>query len=382
MDLAELRSRRLFAQGLRGGPPVTATPTPVEVVSRSMAVQAQEYLPAQWGLAQRLSGDGRPDAAGVAALVDGGEILRTHVLRPTWHFVTPADARWLVELSAERVHRVNGTYYRRHGVDGADATASLDVVAAALADGHRTRAELSAALEAAGRPSSGLGFTLLLMYAELERIAISGASAGKQRTYAAFDERVPAAPPRPRADALAELAERFLLTRGPASARDFSAWSGFSLGDARTALADAADRTAGRIEPITGPDDEQQWQDAAIAAAWRARYRPDDPGRNVVDLLQAYDEYIMGHAAPRAYLQPSDRADPVHPEFPLHAMMVDGVMVGRWAPVLEAKRAAVRIVPWRVFSRAEERSLAASVAEVERFLGVPVTVEREEPTGP
>jgi hypothetical protein len=56
-------------------------------------------------------------------------------------------------------------------------------------------------------------------------------------------------------------------------------------------------------------------------------------------------------------------------------------MCGRWAPVVNTKRAAVRIVPWREFSPAEERSLAASVAEVERFFGTPVTVERVAPSG-
>jgi hypothetical protein len=62
--------------------------------------------------------------------------------------------------------------------------------------------------------------------------------------------------------------------------------------------------------------------------------------------------------------------------------MVDGVMCGRWAPVVEARRARVRIVPWRTFSTAEERALAASVAEVEGFLGVPVTVEVEPSAAP
>ncbi len=378
VELAELRSRRLFAQGLRGaGPGGASASSPVDVVQRSVAVQSQEYLAAQWGLAQRLPDAARPDAAAVAALIDGGAILRTHVLRPTWHFVTPADARWLLEVSAERVHRVNGTYYRRHGLEGAEVAASLDVVARSLAGGHRTRAELAAELEAAGRPSSGLGFTLLVMLAELDRVAISGASVGRQRTYAAFDERVPASPRKPRDEALAELAERFLLTRGPASARDFSSWSGFTLGDARTAFADAVERTEGRLEPVAGPDDEPLWQDGAVAAAWSAREASDDPDR--VDLLQAYDEYIMGYAVPRTYLQPPGRTDPVIPEFPLHAMMAGGTMAGRWAPSVNGRRAVVRLVPWRAFSPAEERSLAASVAEVETFLGVPVTIEREAP---
>ena len=104
---------------------------------------------------------------------------------------------------------------------------------------------------------------------------------------------------------------------------------------------------------------------------------PRGTGGPVIDLLQAYDEYIMGYAPPRSYLQPPGRRDPVRPEFPLHALAIDGVMAGRWAPVVDAKRARVRIVPWREFTRAEERALAASVAAVERFLGLPVAVERE-----
>ena len=126
------------------------------MVRRFVAVQAQEFLPAQWGLAARVPIERRPDAASVAAALDAGEILRTHVLRPTWHFLHPDDARWVMELSAERVHRANGTYYRRTGLEGDTATRAMDVIATSLAGGHRTRAELADALEAGGcrRPGS------------------------------------------------------------------------------------------------------------------------------------------------------------------------------------------------------------------------------------
>jgi hypothetical protein len=384
VDVAELRRLRLRAQGLRA--PFDASAP--EVVRRFVAVQAQEFLPAQWGLAARVPGALRPDAAAVAASLDASEILRTHVLRPTWHFLHPADARWVLELSAERVHRQNAIYYRRTGVDGEHAARGLDVIASSLAGGHRTRADLTAALESAGLTFTGLAFTYLLMLAELERVAISGANAGKQRTYAAFDERVPASAPRPRDEALAELAARFIASRSPVTDRDFAAWSGFTLGDTRQAFADAAAASDGRIETIE-VDGAAHWLDAAVAAdaGWG---RPDAGdseagGSGVVDLLQAYDEYIMGYAAPRTYLQSPGRATPVIPEFPLHALMVDGVMAGRWAPVVPAngKQATVRIVPWRPFTPSEDRALAASVAEVERFLGVPVTVtvEAAEPGG-
>lgn len=377
MDLAGLRELRLRVQGLRA--PFDASAS--EVVRRFAAVQAQEFLPAQWGLAVRVPTERRPDAATVAAALDAGEILRTHVLRPTWHFLHRDDARWIMEVSADRVYRASRTYLRRLGLEEGDTVRrGLALVAGSLDGGHRTRAELSAALEAGGLPLTGLAFTYLIMLAELERVAISGANAGRQRTYAAFDERVPASAPRPREEALAELAERFIASRGPATERDFAAWSGFTLGDARAAFADASDasgRGDGRIEHIDVDGAPHVLDAASVASLEPADSATDTAGRDVVDLLQAYDEYIMGYAPPRSYLQPPGRSDPVRPEFPLHALAVDGIMAGRWAPVVEAKRARVRIVPWRELSRAEERSLAASVAEVERFLGMPVTVEHE-----
>lgn len=368
MDLVELRSLRLRAQGLRAPRDASAP----EVVRRLVAVQAQEFLPSQWGLAMRVREDQRPDAAAVAAAIDAGEILRTHVLRPTWHFVHPADARWVVALSAERVHRQNRLYYRRTGVEGDIAARGLDIVAEALSHGHRTRAELATALEAAGMPFPGPAFTYLLMLAELERVAISGANAGRQRTYAAFDERVPPSSPRPRDEALAELAARFIASRGPATERDFAAWSGFTLGDARRAFADAPDVGGARFETVHIDGTPHQ----VAAPADRHRIAAADP---VVDLLQAFDEYIAGYAAPREYLFPPGRSLSAAPEFPLHAVVSDGVLAGRWAPVVDERRATVKLAPWRRFSRAEERSLAASVAELERFLGVPVAVERLTP---
>ena len=376
MDLAELRRLRLHVQQLRA-PRATS---PAEVVQRFVAVQSQEFVPAQWGLAARIPAERRPDAASVAAAIDRGEILRTHVLRPTWHFVDPVDARWLMELSAERVHRVNATYYRRVGVEGEHAARGLDIVAASLAGGHRTRAELTSALEAAGMTFNGLAFTYLLMLAELERVAISGANAGKQRTYAAFDERVPASAPKRRDEALVELAGRFIRSRGPVTDRDFSAWSGFTLRDTRQAFATVVEAGAGRVQTVE-VEGTTHWHDAEVTADAEAAMPAPAAGAapGTVDLLQAYDEYIMGYAAPRTYLQSPVRATPVLPEFPMHALMIDGVMAGRWAPAVQANRALVKVVPWRTYSPAEEGSLEASVAEVERFLGLPVTLERDAP---
>jgi hypothetical protein len=92
--------RRLTIQRLIGG----GLPTAADVVRLLGCVQSQEYAHALWSLGMRTSG---LTAAGVQAEFDRGEFLRTHILRPTWHFVAPADIRWVLELTAPRVQKVN-----------------------------------------------------------------------------------------------------------------------------------------------------------------------------------------------------------------------------------------------------------------------------------
>ena len=53
------------------------------------AVQAQEYRAAKWALAQRMRG--AITDAHIERAFNDGRILRTHVLRPTWHFVAAFD---------------------------------------------------------------------------------------------------------------------------------------------------------------------------------------------------------------------------------------------------------------------------------------------------
>src|SRR5512133_3006170 len=107
-----IASQRLRNQHLIGAP----LAQPEEVVAWLGAVQAQDYAGAKWALALRLHGI--TDAA-LDQLFNAGAILRTHVMRPTWHFVTPADIRWLLELTAPRVKAVSAYYFRQAELDEA-----------------------------------------------------------------------------------------------------------------------------------------------------------------------------------------------------------------------------------------------------------------------
>ena len=84
------------------------TGTPLEkaedVVRWLCAVQSQDFAGAKWSVGQRAR---RSTDAAIDRAFAVGAILRTHVLRPTWHFVTPADIRWMLELTAPHVHALN-----------------------------------------------------------------------------------------------------------------------------------------------------------------------------------------------------------------------------------------------------------------------------------
>ncbi len=196
---------------------------PNEVVAWLGAVQAQEYGHAKWALGMRLPGATDVD---VERAIAEGSILRTHVMRPTWHFVTSADIRWMLELTGPRVHALNAYYYRQQGLDDALFARSNAVLAKALAGGnYLTRPELQAALAGAGIVADGgLRASYLMMRAELDMLICSGPRRGKQFTYALLDERAPAASSLPRDEALAELTRRYFTSHGPATLKDFAWW--------------------------------------------------------------------------------------------------------------------------------------------------------------
>ncbi len=197
--------------------------TPEEVVQWFGAVQAQDYGGAKWAVAERATG---ATNAALDRLFTEGAILRTHMMRPTWHFVLPADIRWMLALTSPRVHAMNAYYYRQVELDDAIFQRSNDVLAQALQGGIQlTRAEIAQAYKAAGINASGMRLAYFLMHAELDAIICSGGLRGKQFTYSWFDERVPATNTLDHDEALAELTRRYFTSHGPALVQDFAWWS-------------------------------------------------------------------------------------------------------------------------------------------------------------
>jgi hypothetical protein len=243
-----IAARRLVNQGIIGA----GRRRPADVVVWSGAMQAQEYEPAKWAVGLRMR-DGASDAE-VERAFERGDILRTHVLRPTWHFVAPNDIRWLLELTAPRVHARMAPFNRQLELDARTLTRGTAVIERALGErGCLTRAELAEQLRRAKLAMSGARLAHLVMHAELEGVICSGPRRGKQGTYGLLAERAPNANRFARDEALGELARRYFRSHGPATIRDYVWWSGLITADAVRGLEMIGPDVKRQRVGLTGP---------------------------------------------------------------------------------------------------------------------------------
>lgn len=368
---------RLGSQQLRA--PVAATAD--DALKNLLAVQAQEFPYARWSLAQRTAGATAEDVE--RALADG-RILRTHILRPTWHFVHRDDLPWLRALSAPRLHRANAGTYRMTGIDSEVAAKSAAVLAAAVEDGaHRTREQLAAELQRAGFEAKGLGLAYLIMHAEVSGVLASGvpvrsAGGALRQTYAAFDERVQAVRPGmsavSREEALAALAVRYFRSRGPTTVKDCADWSGLTMADVRLGLVLGLENDPGALETATIDGVTYYFHAPESSVS-----QPPDIRR--IDLVQCYDEYIMGYSVSRHYFGGTAPAFPFN-DAPMHVVLLSGYMAGSWRHRLVRPAAGpsceldVRLSTAlaRSGEEAMNEALDRSVARYGDFLGMPTSL--------
>ena len=337
----------------------SAFQTPAELVGWLGAVQAQDYAGAKWALGLRLPGSSE---AAIEQAFEAGAILRTHVLRPTWHFVTPADIRWLLALTAPRVHAFNASYYRKMELDGPVFARSEAALEKSLRDGKQlTRPELKNVLQQAGIPTDELRFTLLIMHAELEGILCSGPRRGKQFTYALLEERLPPARSLDRDEALSELALRYFSSHGPAAVADFTWWSGLTTADALAGL----EHIKSRLEHA----------DLDGRTCWFAQ--PDPATKPVAPgafLLPNYDEYTVAYADRSAISIGVDlkALDERSQGLLNNTIILDGQVAGTWRRSITKQAVKIELRPYRPLSAAGTAAVEQSAQRYAAFLDLPL----------
>jgi hypothetical protein len=329
---------------------------PAEIVRWLGAVQAQDYTGAKWALGQRLK---NCNDAIIEDAFTNGDIIRTHVLRPTWHFVAPEDLRWMTELTSARIQGIAGTQYRQHKLDNAIFAACEKAIQQALEGGKQLmRNDIATALQQAGVATDEQRFIHIMMQMELIGLVCSGGRIGKQFTYALVDERVAPVKPLSKDEALVALAQRYFDAHGPATLQDFAWWCGLTITDAKAGL----EMAKGQFISC----------DFEGATYWLAEPSEMIAGKSAkAYLLPNYDEYIVSYKDRSAAIREKDlsKADPRGTIFN-HTFVVNGKIEGIWKREIGRNRLAVELIPFRRLSKSAITALNAAAGRYAKFLGL------------
>jgi hypothetical protein len=329
------------------------TATAAEAIGALLAVQAENPGQSAWAVAARTAA---PDPTDLGRLMDDGSVVRTHVLRPTWHYVAADDVAWLIEVTAARVRRTTQQQLRgTHGMDAGAVEAASTAVLDALGTPDLTRAELASALVQRGVELSGHALMVLLADLELQALVCSGRpSADGTHTYARFADRVPSPRRLGREEALAELAQRYFTGHGPASERDLAYWATLSLGDVRTGLA----QVAHRLDSFEH-DGCRLWHGPGNA--------PSSAGAPNGHLLQILDETYRGYQESRWVLDAAGVV-PRTRESATGMALVDSQLVAAMKRTVVADDVMFELRPYRPLSDDDLAALRAAADRYGEFL--------------
>jgi hypothetical protein len=280
------------------------------------AMQAQDYNMVKWALGVRLPGYAEKQ---IEEAFNQGKILRTHVLRPTWHLVSPENIRWMLSLTADKIKASSRSRDRDLEITEELYSKSNRIIRKALkGNRHLTKEAIGKELEKAKITINSARLYHFLMRAEVEGIICSGALQGKNQTCALLDERAPSVPSLHKEEALEKLAKLYFQSHQPATLQDFVWWSGLSVTEARQGL--EAVKSGLVAEEING---QTYWL--------QNDFREIPVAENFCCLLPAFDEYIIAYRDRSAALLSEHHSRAVSSNGVFRpVIVVNGQVVGLW----------------------------------------------------
>jgi hypothetical protein len=357
MNLVDIANFRLINQQIEQ-PKFKAVK---ELVGWMGALQAQDYGMAKWAIGLRL-----PNTTDqlIETAINTGEIIRTHLLRPTWHFISADDIYWMLELRATPIKASLRSRHKQLGLSEDIIAKSNTILANALRGGkHLTREELLPELTKAGIPIDENRASHLLVLAELDGLVCSGAKKGRKQTYALLEERVPKADLPSRDKALAELANVYFNSHGPATLPDFTWWSGLSASEAIRAL-----------EMV-----KLKFQSETIKAQtyWFSNNHSFSPSdRGSVYLLPAFDEFIISYTDRRAALPFESFSKAVSNNGIFHpVVVVNGQVTGIWKRTIKRDKVVMETELFQPPDQTTTRLIEKAANQYGNFLGMETDLE-------
>lgn len=230
MNTIELLHIRLYNQLLS----VHGKNTPHEIVSWMGAMQSQALDMAKWAIGTRLENQKIKD---IEDALNTGQIIRTHILRPTWHFISAEDIHWMFDLSNPRLKPIYRSYTKIVKADESIIYHAIPFVEKVLAGGkHLTKEEIGTALLSQNITLDDTHLRMVINYSEMEGIIVNGLVKGNKQTFTLLEEWAPRKETISKEEALERLARRFFTSHAPATVQDFAWWSGLSLTECRKGI--------------------------------------------------------------------------------------------------------------------------------------------------
>ncbi len=336
--------------------------TVAELVKYLGAVQSQDYAGAKWALAQRLSNISETE---LDRAYDNGEILRTHALRPTWHFVHPEDILWILSLNAPGFKRILKYYYTQLDLNEKVMKQSQEIMQEALHGGKAlTRTEIGELLLRAKIPGKGQALGHIMGEAEIDGIICSGPRKGKQFTYMLISERAPQAKTLQWDEALKELTKRYFTSHGPAQMKDFAWWTGLPIAEVKKGLELNRDNLV--KESIYGND---YWHSE------KSKIEKTVP-KNVY-LLPNYDEYAIAYKDRSAFYDPANTEtfDQRNNVIFGHMIFIEGKIVGMWRRTIQKKTVEIETLLYRKLTNDEGERLHKAAKDYGNFLSLDAIIK-------
>lgn len=326
--------------------------TPAEVVNWFGAIQSQDFEGATWAIGQRIKDGTQAD---ILHAFDKGEFIRTHILRPTWHFVSPRDIKWMLKLTAARILKSGATNFRLFELNEKVFRTSNIAMTKALQKGPLARNDLKKILQQKGIRTDEIRFIWLLLRAEVDGLICSGPKIQNQFTYMLLDERAPAAITLNKEESLAELAKRYFQSHGPATVKDFAWWSGLTNTEAKNGIESIKKELLN--EKI---DDEIFWFSSNTSKVKK--------NRSPVLFLPAFDEYSVAYKNRQFILHKS--AAPQNSLTLLSPSIIyNGYAVGNWKRVITRGNLTITSTPFISFPAELKKKVFSAGNNYAKFMG-------------
>lgn len=323
MTLKDIANIRLYNQQIAE----TKFRTPKDIVGWMGAIQAQDYAMAKWAIGVRLP---KSTNISVEAAIDKGEIIRTHLLRPTWHFVLAKDIYWMIDLTGPRIKAALRSRQKALEITPSIIRKSNIIIEKALmGNKHLTREELVNELKKAKIATDNYRSSHLIVEAELEKIVCNGAIKNKKQTYALLHERVPGTKGLHKDEALAKLAKKYFISHSPATLEDFAWWAGLTFTDAKKALEMIKH---GFISETFGS--KTYW--------FTSSFSIPKTSKTSVYLLPAFDEFLISYKERSASLAADKNKTAVSINGIFYpTIVVNGQVTGLWSRMINKEKVIV-----------------------------------------